>query len=363
MMKRVLLAAALLLAAGRADAATILSACSEDISCIFQGTVSVDATSGHFDSSYARLSLKPTASAAAVPPPNRIQTNTFSAASADFWVSATYFNTGATAGSNAVWVEFSDAGTQRLLIRGTGTNQTYKLTKRTGGGSPTNTDLATATGTICAATTRCKLDIHVVYSSSGSVNVYNNGTLILSYSGDVTTDSATTLNQVDFAAEDNVNNSSWSEIIVSDSDTRSMRMVTCAPSAAGLPSSSWTGTASNINANTASDVTFNYTTTSNDFSNWQSGCTIPTSGTTSVIDVRSYGRLAIGASGPQNARFSFNESSTSYDNGADLSGITTSFTNLKYDWGATSPATSAAWTPSELNTIFGAGGFGVKSRP
>lgn len=360
MLKRLLLAIALLLGAFPASA-TILAVAGEDVNSVFQGTVAVTTTSGRFDSAFARFALTlGNTGVTTIPPPNRIETSNFSSASADFWVSLQYWLNASTTGASIQWLGLTDSGTTRLGIEGTGTNQQIRVYKRDT--TPTKTTLATATGSICAASNLCKLDCHIVYSASGSVDCYNNATLILTYSGDTTTNSATSLNGLWVGAGPVNNTNNFSEIIVSSSDTRSMRMLSCAPSSAGN-TQSWTGSAGNINPNSYSDATFNYTTSNNSISEWKSGCTVPTSGTTSVVDVRSHGRLAIGASGPQNARFIFNESSTDYDNGADLAGLTTSFGNVQYDWGGTSPATSSVWTPTELNTIFTTGGFGVKSRP
>jgi hypothetical protein len=343
------------------QAQTILASCTEDISCIFQGTVTVDTTAGNFNSSYSRLALRPAASTAVTPPANRVETKTFSAASSDFWVSANYNTSSNTTVNNVTTVFFADAGVTRLALRGTGTNQQLKLTTRNAAG--TLVDLATATGSLCALSTRCKLDIHVVYAVAGSVNVYNNGLLILTYTGDVTTNSATTLNSVGFGGTSTaVATFAWSQMFASNSDTRSMVSVTCVPSASGA-TQSWTGSAANVNPNSYSDATFNYTVANDALSQWKSGCSIPTSGTTTVVDVRSFGRLAKGTGGPQNARFSTNVGGTDYDNGSDLSGMTTSFQNFEYDWGINSPATATPWTPTELNGIFTTGGFGVKSRP
>ncbi len=359
MIKKSLLIVALLLGATPANA-TILAACSEDISCVFQGTVNVVTTAGRFNAGYARFSLQPSAGSTTVPPPSRLETDTFSAASSDFWTTLYYYSGASTTTNNIQGVLWSDTGTGvvRVGLETTGTAQQIRAYKRDA--TPTKTTLATATGSLCAGSTLCKLDVHIVYTASGSIDVYNNGVNILTFSGDFRTNGITALDKVAVGTF-NTSTTLFSEFFVSDTDTRSMKMVTCAPSAAGT-TQNWTGAFGNINANSYDDTVFNYTTTNNDLSNWKSGCTISTTAGTSIVDVQSYGRLAIGATGPQNARFSTAISGTDYDSGSDLVGLTTSFGNFRYDWGATSPA-GGAWSPAGLNTIFGAGGFGVKSRP
>jgi hypothetical protein len=337
-----------------ASAATMLAVCSEDISCLFQGTVAVDTTAGHFDSAYSRFALIMTAASAATPPANRLETNTYSAASGNFWASAQYYSGGSATTTAVVFAGFSDGGVSRLVLRGTGTNQQIKLTTRNAVG--TQVDLATASGSICAAATRCKLDIHVVYAVAGSVDVYSNGVNILTYSGDVTTNSATTLDKFYVGGLQAGASVAWSELIASDTDTRSMRLLTCAPLAAGN-TQNWTGAVGNINANSYSDATFNYTTTNNDLSQWTTGCTVPT--LSAILDVQSWGRLAIGSSGPQNAQYDLRIGGTD-NNSSNLTGLTTSFGNIKYDWGVNSPASGLPWTRTDLTSSFN---FGVKSIP
>lgn len=354
MMKWVLLALALLCGAARADAA-ILAACSEDVSCQFNGTVTVDTTAARFNSGYARFGMGAAGSTANVyPPTNRVSTNTFSSASSNFWMSYYYYMT-TTSALNNVFTEVLDNGVVRIIIRAAGAN-IYKVSKRTAANSLT--DLG-ATFTLCSTNTLCRIDIHVVYGTSGSIDVYNNGAAAFSYSGDVTTDSAITLNQADFSNWAASGSGVFSEIIVSDSDSRSMRMITCVPLAAGN-TQTWTGAVSNINTNSFNDTVFNYTTSTSALSQWTTGCTVPSSGTTTVVDVRSAARLAKGASGPQNARFNLRISGADYNPGSNISGLTTSFQNFQYDWGANSPATGTPWVSSEFGSGFN---LGVLSQP
>ena len=341
-------------------AATVLAAASEDITAVSNGTTSISTAAGSFDSSFARSSFGLVTSSTSIPPTNRWETLAFSSASSDFWFSFQYFLPSTSTTNNAQWVGFYDGANIRLGLEGTGNASEFRVFKRDT--TPTKTTLATSTSALCGANTLCKLDCHIVYAVSGSVNCYNNGTSVLTYSGDTTTNSATTLNKMYFANLVSASTSRYSEVIVSDSDTRSMRMYTCAPNAAGA-TQNWTGSASNVNPTSANDANFNYTGTSNDLSQWtpqSASCTISSSGTTSVLDVRSTVRLAKGTSGPSSARHSLHSNSADSDSGSDLT-LATSFGNFTYDWGGTNPNNSSApWSPSDINSGFS---FGVKSRP
>jgi len=333
--------------------AAVLTTCAEDVNCLlFNVTVATGASVS--DTAYSRLALVVAGTGAQnFPPTNRIETNPF-ASTTDFWVTFrhTNVNNGTTADYN--WLTLYDGSIPRLLIQGTGTNNLVKLSKRNAAGAVTF--LTNATGNFCNTPAICKYDIHVVSAIAGSVTFYANGTPILTYTGDTTTDAATGLSKVGFAAPQTTNNQYYSEIIVANEDTRSMRLTTCPPLASGN-AQQWTGTVGNVNLNTANDNNFNYTNTANQLSQWTTGCTLVT--TAGVIaDIQQFARLAK-ASGPQNFRWSLRDNGVNYDNGGDLP-LTTVFQNYSFAWGPTSPATGLPWTISEINAGLQ---YGVQSRP
>jgi hypothetical protein len=142
----------------------------------------------------------------------------------------------------------------------------------------------------------------------------------------------------------------FSEIQVRTDDTRSLRMVTLAPVAAGN-TQAWTGVVGNINETTINDANNINDGTGNLKSQWTVG-SLP-SGTFGIKDVIQSARIANGTSGPQNYRWELRISGADYDNGADIL-ATTTLTNVQKDW-ATSPATSSAWQQSEIATGFNSG--------
>jgi len=350
MTKRLGLCLLALLLAWPASSA-VLTVCAEDISCVFAGTVTAETG---FDAGYARAAYGAASNAAGLTPANTVRTNPFTPSSS-FWFSAQYYEGSLSNQANYPWLVFYDAGTARLGLRATGVAQQVMLTTRTAANTLVN--LVIATGSICANGDRCKLDVKVVYAVAGSVEVYSNGLLILSYSGDITTDGATTLDQVGVA-----NHSSggpftyWSELIVANEDTRSYRLFSSVPQAAGTPQE-WAGAlAGNINELTINDANFNSTVTANQRSNWTLQA-LP-AGTQAIVNVSTCARMSRGTGGPQKFRHSLESGGNQYDNGADIT-PNTSFGDNCYNWGPTSPATAGAWTPAEFATME----TGVLSKP
>lgn len=359
MILRGLIAIALLLTLPLPARAATLFVCAEDIDCIRQGTITSTTDAAFFNTGYARLgNLNQQAGTTTIPAPNRVETPNFTPTT-DFWFSAVYaVKSGSTAAVNNVFAMLSDAGgVVRLVLRGTGVNdQSLKLTTRNAAG--TLVDIATATGSLCttalASFVPCKLDIHVVYSTTGSVDVYNNGVNILTFSGDVTTNAATQLAKVACCNPLNITNAfgiATSEVIVATTDTRSLRLVTWAPAANGN-TQDWTGTATDINETTLSDGSNVNTTTSNQKAQFTVGA-LP-SGTFAVKDVVQSGRVLVGTTGPQNFRWSLRVTGADYDNGADIPALN-SYANYQHYWGLNSPATGVPWTQSEITSSFNSG--------
>src|SRR5207244_4119060 len=124
----------------------------------------------------------------------------------------------------------------------------WKIIKRNAAG--TLTTLATsAPGTFTSTGTGLhQFDVHIVYSTSGSIKFYLDGsnTPVMSYTGDTTTDGATHLNQFFLGTYFTGSAAVWSELIVSNADTRSMGLLTLPPVADGN-TQDWIGAASDIN--------------------------------------------------------------------------------------------------------------------
>lgn len=341
-------------------AATILFAGSEDIDFTISasGGSDVVGTTVNVRAGWARGGLAiGNALTTNNPPDGRITTPAFANATI-LWTHAQVLYTiaGTTSGSQIVgW--FGSDGVRRLLIRGSDTASTVKLSTRTSGG--TITDLMTCSASWPLANTLSKMDVFINYAVAGRMTVYINDAIVCDYNGDITTDGITSLSQTDFASfSTGVSNIAyWSEVIISTSDTRAMGLRTLIPVAAGN-TQAWTpNTVGNINPNVINDSNFISSSSASQISEWTVG-SLP-AGNFAVIAVKQSARMLRGSSGPQTFDFVFRPGTGSTDYNACLTSPTTLFADYYCYWTA-NPATSTAIVPADL----GAGtNFGVESQP
>ncbi len=334
--------------------ATILFAGGEDVDGTLVGTATVDTTSSNFRSGYGRADIKVPGASVADPPTQRFTLPSF-ANQSTIWVHAENIESTTTTatGVQALGVFGSD-GVRRILVRQTATVGQVKISTRNTAG--TITDLVTCNSGAWPITSLNKIDLFLNYAVSGEVTLYENGASICDFTGDVTTNSVTAVNQVDIGEATQVTgNTFWSEIIIATTDTRSMNLLTCAPASNGT-NMAWSGSFSNVNPTSINDASVISSSTNNQVAEFN-GPSLP-SGSFTVPAVTQAVRLVLGASGPQHFRYIARPSSgsTDYDNGSDVS-ATTAFANYVNIW-ATNPATSTAWTTGDLSTC---GQFGVKS--
>lgn len=291
------------------------------------------------------------------PPFYRIASPLWSSAVSSFWFhTQVCFRQGGasiTGDSNFQVVRFLDAaGVCRLGLRCNGSNQ-LKLFKRTAAG--TITDIATSSTVANFGLSINALDMQVVYNSSGSVTVYHAGVQILTFSGDMTTDGATTLQQVELGNAGSIAAAVYSECIVSDSDTRAMALQVLTSSTAGT-TQSWTGTASNVNQTTVNDANYVYSATANQLQEYKPAALV--SGNYNVLAVAMIARALVGSSGPSKMDFVTRIATTEYLS-SDYSPSVGSFNNFGPYIQTTNPATSVAFTTADLvSTNFQ---YGLKS--
>jgi hypothetical protein len=190
------------------------------------------------------------------------------------------------------------------------------------------------------------LDINIVYGVSGSVTIYFAGTSVFSFSGDTTTDSATTLNSVEFAGmAAGSSNVVWSEVIIADSDTRSMGLWLLNSSTSGTDTQ-WTGTASNVNKAAISDSTFISSGTAAQINEYKTGGIAVPTGVYLVPAVTQSMRALAAATGPQHVDMGFNFNGSRFWSSDFAPGLSFgNFSNLVWP---TNPSTSAPWTVSDL---------------
>lgn len=252
--------------------------------------------------------------------------------------------------NGAILLHFYDGATLRLMIRTSSTQ--VQIYKRTAGGTGTSLQIENITWA------PGKYDVHVVYGTSGSVTFYKNGVQAVTYSGDVTTDSATTLDSVALGGMNSLNGTYFYECIVSDSDTREMAVVTLNSATAGN-TQNWTGTPSNVNQGTSNGLTndgvYIYSSTADQIEQFKVGPTPPVE--FNVLAMVSSARVLVGATGPQKFAFVPRVGSTDYAT-SDVT-PTTSFANYQNVWHL-NPASSLSWKQSEI--VASNLQYGIKSR-
>lgn len=151
----------------------------------------------------------------------------------------------------------------------------------------------------------------------------------------------------------------WSEIIVTDVDTRSLSLITVAPLAAGAANTfSTPGAVGNINEVTINDTTLISSATANQIAEYTADTSLITSagGNPAVRAVSTYSRSQRGATGPQNMQHVVRVGGTDFTSATKS--LITSFGQVSHVF-ELNPATSAAWAMSDITTA----GFniGVKS--
>lgn len=358
-MKRLLLALGLLLLAPQAFAACpsspICQVAGEDVDVQLIGTATSNTSSSFYRSGYARLALQATSGGSIVDPPsNRISLPRFTNQST-VWLHAETNTSGGTttsAGDNIITLYGSD-NIQHLMVSGTSSPGQVKIRKETTAG--VYTDLVTCTSGVFPAAALHKLDWFTHYAVSGETTLYIDGVQACDFIGDVTTNSLTAVNQFELAYAGISVTEYWSEIIVADSDTRNMNLVTLSPAANGT-TMAWSGTVSNVNGTSYNDTAALTTGTSNLIAEFTTG--ILPSGSFTIPAVVQSARVEIGTSGPQNFSYIVRPGNGSTDYSTNTTAPTTAFANYQAIL-LTNPATSAGWTNDAISGIQ----YGIESQP
>jgi hypothetical protein len=346
---------AMLLAASSASATTLFAG-GEDSDFTIIGNPAPTTTAGYFSSGYAREALYIANSAE--PPNNYALSPTFTASST-FWVHARLFSSNNDSANYDLLRVLSPDGVARIIVRATGTAGKYKIA--TGNAAGTITDLVTMSSACFGAGALNSFDLYINYGSSGEVTLYCNGASYADYSGNVTTNSATQLNQILLGSSNSgpccgFVFTGWSEVIVATTDTRNLRLATLAPSSNGNTVNWDTGGVSNVNETTDNTSTVNASGTAGQIQEYT--VTALPSGSFQVQDVWLNMKAQVDTSGPQHIQGMVRAGSTDYTS-SNLSPSQGSWGWISTDW-TTNPNTGVAWTTSDLS----AGGFnlGFKSQ-
>lgn len=192
-----------------------------------------------------------------------------------------------------------------------------------------------------------RIDLQLInYGASSTINLYVDGTLNGTFTGDCTVSGVTNLDCIGLGAG-GWNSSYSSEIMACDEDSRSFSMLTMAPTGVGN-TDSWTGVYTGVNGTSYSDSNPVYTNTATqdeDFNITDAPSTTAYSVKAVIRNVRA--AKTAGSTATQ-VGFGFYIGSTHYPGTAQS--MTTSFT-LYQQFYANDPSTSAAWVYSSLNAL------------
>lgn len=320
------------------------------------GGPSVDETAGTFRAGYGRCSLISTVGSVSTTPSWwRIPSSYGISISGSMWLTTRFVNV-VTETIGIPWLSFKSAGDISrfevwLGIKGGSSSTIPSIYKVDASGNYTL--LATGTAPIASGTSGIfgpisKLDINLNYSVGGSIVIYGDGDILLSFFGDVTTEGNTILTGLDLLGG---GDTGWSEIIWDTCDTRSWSLVTQAPVANGN-TDNWSGGASDVNEIIINDTTNNKTSTDGAVQEYTVNSLV--SGDYVIVDYTIDARAMNGLDGGPThielgVRTGGNDFFTSnLDLGSFLQRVTSLWT--------TNPNTGLNWTMSDLdNTGFNIG--------
>ena len=337
---------AMLLAASSASATTLFAG-GEDSDFTMNGTAVPNTTTTYFTSGYAREAI--VTAGGGDPPLSYAQSPTFTANST-IWVHAKVYPYLQGDGSNDdVLRVYSPDGLARIEVRATGSpSGEWKIS--TVNSSGTITDLVTMSSACFNGLHT--MDLYINYAVSGEVTLYCDGKSYADYTGNVTTNSATQLNQILLGGPDSTccgytTSTAWSEVIVATTDTRNLRLATLAPSANGNTDNWDTGGVSNVNETTDNTSTVNASGTAGQIQEYS--VTALPSGSFQVQDVWLNMKAQVDTSGPQHIQAMVRTGSTDYTS-SNLSPPQGSWGWISNDW-TTNPNTGVAWTTSDLSAV------------
>lgn len=332
--------------------AALLFSGGEDIDFLCTNTCTVDTNTAHFRSNWAREAYWAVPNITD-PPANYFSTPVFTGNST-IWVHGQYWNngTGNTSNGSQMIRVLDTLGNPTLIIRGTGTAGTVKISSRSASGA--FTDLKTCSGGFPDVNLE-QVDVYINYGTSGEVTLYKDSVSVCDYTGNVTNgDGATALNQVQFAGALNASGDEWSEVIIATTDTRAMARFTANTAGDGNTTGfSGTNICSAIwNVTKFNDANYGYSGSNNVLQECTINSSIP-AGAYSVVGLVMSARALIGSTGPQHFDFLTRTNSTDYPS-SDFA-PTNSFSNITNYIQSVNPATSNPWAVSD----FQATGFNV----
>lgn len=314
----------------------------EDIDFPVASSVNTTTTGGRFRSGFARCGISCSGSSignasASTPFPGGAVTSC--------WLSCQAWNFASNSSQNVIGLGQSGQGSKGIFI-GTTSGSSTLLNLFLYNGS-TITVLASS-GSIGLQAGLSKVDIQIVnYGASATVNVFINGGLAITYSGNIAIAGITGFDTV-LLPWLNTNNMAISEVIVATADTRSVQgLVTLAPNGNGT-TQSWSNPAfTNFNPTTINDANSTFVNATGQ--DEQATLSDLPAGNFSVPVVKVSSRaMASTGSASANLQQGFNNGGTVAVGSSHA--LTTAFATYE-DYFTNDPTTALAWVVSQLNAL------------
>lgn len=304
------------------------------------GSVTTYTAATYYRSGYARVALSGLNGGIATtkPFPGGAITSgwlSFRTYSANYSVLDKIVGLGKSGNSNSLWVGVDSVSARRVAL--------YKYD------GTTWTKLAEEAGN-ALATSSNKIDMQLIsYGATATVKIYVNAgaTPVIDYTGDVTVGGNTDLNVVSIRGSAGASEDvKISEVVVADTDTRLVSLVTLAPNAAGTTNNWTSGAYTNINPTTINDAVYNADDTSGHI--FEANVTNLPSTNVSVLGVKIIARALKSASGPGSLALGvYTNSSQSYPTEQALQ---TGWDNYE-NYFLTNPVTTSNWTAAEIDSL------------
>lgn len=266
----------------------------------------------------------------------------------DIWVHLQEYYTTTNAGSSVPFITLYTSGGTGVL-RLYQSSSTARVLQYWSGSAWTTigSSFSMTTGALANIDIHCKID-----ASAGIMELYVDSVLKASLSGATSFFGGSSVSYIEMSPthSTNSNNQAWSQFICADVDTRSMKLATIRPNAAGA-TSQWSGTYTDID-----DVGYY---TDSDYITSGTANQVSTFGLTDLstaaqaldpLGVIVTGRARKGTTGPQNLQLGVHSGSTDYF-AANEPSLGSSFGNLTPRIWDQNPDTSAAWTVSEIQSL------------
>lgn len=336
---------------------TVYFAGSDDMDFTFYAGMGVITSTARFRPSWVRSGVGDVAGGAVSAAENA---NPFTATT--FWAQARFCNSfaaGAVSGSYIMELRSSDH-LPRLRFKLTnagGPTNTFAVVKTDAAGAETSLFTGSVTwDTPNTGTEATQLTWQVNYAVAGSVQVWYKGLSLGSFSGDVTTNSLTSLSYVCVKGTGGGNNCFWSEVMVVDFDCRTAGLQTFPPVANGNTHNFDTGTpaAANVNEVTLNLATLDGSSVAAQIDEYTTAAVI-----VGTFDVMAYGvsfMASKGATGPSKMDAMVRTAATDFPS-ADFT-LTTFYQNYQ-NWWTTNPS-GGNWLTTQIGSTAGFN-IGVKS--